>query len=189
MSTSLVEDPVLRHRLGFSEAERDGSPVGRVEMWVDPGGGVPPHVHPAIEESFEVLDGRLDLLAGRSWQTAGAGETVVVPPGTRHAYRNRGDGVAHAICWVSPPSDLLEGFLSDAAALGRAGQLTRNGLPKNPRALLQAAVLAVHYREMVELSFPPAPPAGLDRLLMPPLARLGRRRGYLPGAILGQPSS
>lgn len=185
MDAEIVTDPTLRHRLSFTLGERDGERVGRVEMWVDPGGGVPPHVHPALREDFEVLEGELQLLAGRRWQTATAGETVVVPAGTRHAYRNRSDATTHAIAWVSPPSDDLEGFLTDAAALGRAGKLTRSGIPKTPSAVLQAAVLSERYREMVELSSPPMPPFGLDRLLMPPLARLGRRRGYAPGAILG----
>lgn len=186
MSAEIVEDPTLRHRLSFEITERDGARMGRVEMWVDPGGGVPPHVHPVIREDFEVLEGKLQLLAGRDWHTVPAGETLSVPPGTRHAYRNRSGATTHAIAWVSPPSEELEGFLTDAAVLGRAGRLTRGGIPKTPSAVLQAAVLSEHYREMVELSSPPLPPLGLDRLLMPPLARLGRRRGFRPGAILGQ---
>lgn len=186
---SKFKDPALGHTLSFSLGERDGKQVTRVEMWVDPGGGVPPHVHPSIEETFEVVDGRLEVLSGRRWLEAGPGEAAVVPPGTRHAYRNRGSTVAHAVCWAAPPSQLLEGFLSDAAALGRAGKLTKRGIPKSPTALLQAAVMAEHYREMVVLSSPPLPPFGLDRLLMPPLARLGRRRGYLPGAIMGPVSA
>jgi quercetin dioxygenase-like cupin family protein len=186
---SRFEDPALGHSLSFSHAERDGEPVMRIEMWVKPGGGVPPHVHPGLEEAFEVIDGKLQVLAGRTWHEAGPGETVVASPGTRHAYRNRSAVETHAICWTSPPSDLLEGFLADAAALGREGRLTKRGIPKTPTALLQAAVLSEHYREMVVLSSPPLPPFGLDRLLMPPLARLGRRRGYLPGAIMGQNSS
>jgi hypothetical protein len=31
---------------------------------------------------------------------------------------------------------------------------------------------------MVTLTFPPTPPVWLQRLLFPPLAALGRRRGY-----------
>jgi mannose-6-phosphate isomerase-like protein (cupin superfamily) len=183
------EDPALGHTLSFSLAERKGNPVTRIEMWVKPGGGVPPHVHPSIEETFEVLDGQLQVLGGRHWNDVGPGESAVASPGMRHAYRNRGAVETHAICWAAPPSDLLEGFLSDAAALGRAGRLTRKGIPKTPTALLQAAVMAEHYREMVVLSSPPLPPFGLDRILMPPLARLGRGRGYLPGAIMGPGSS
>ena len=186
---SRFEDPALGHTLSFSHAERDGEPVMRIEMWVRPGGGVPPHVHPSIEETFETIEGQLQILSGRTWHDVGPGESAVASPGTRHAYRNRSTAETHAICWTSPPSDLLEGFLSDAAALGRGGRLTKRGIPKTPTALLQAAVMSEHYREMVVLGSPPLPPLGLDRLLMPPLARLGRRRGYLPGVIMGSGSS
>jgi len=178
----MVEDPVLRQRLSFRRTfEQDGGEILHVEIWVDPGGGVPPHVHPSMKERFEVLAGHPSFLAGRKWQTAGPGDTVVVPPGTRHAYRNKGEQVAHVICHARPPSSLQE-FLEDAAALGRAGKLTRNALPKSFDALLQAAVMAHHYRDMVVLGFP-LPPPPIQRLVIPPLARLGERRGYRAGQI------
>jgi hypothetical protein len=84
------------------------------------------------------------------------------------------------VCHARPPSSLQE-FLEDAAALGRAGRLTRHALPKSPGALLQEAAMAHHYRDMVVLLFPPMPPRPLQRLLIPPLARLAERRGYRPG--------
>src|SRR5919197_3816370 len=114
--TRLIEDPVLRQRYSFER--RDDVLI--VDMWVDPGGGVTPHVHPAMEERFNVLAGEPSFLAGRRWRTARPGETVVVPAGTRHAYRNRGDALVHMVCEVRPPSTLQE-FLEDAASLGRAG--------------------------------------------------------------------
>ncbi len=178
----VIEDPALRQKLSFWTDVEGGSEVLHVEMWVDPGGGVPPHIHPAMEERFEVLGGRPSFLAGRKWQEAGAGETVVVPAGTRHAYRNKGDEVAHVICHARPPSS-LQGFLEDAAALGRAGKLTRQGLPKSFGALLQAAVMIEAYSDMVVLLFPPAPPPIIQRIVMPPLARLGERRGYRAGSF------
>lgn len=181
MDQRVVEDPLLRQRLSFRRTVgEDGDEILHVEMWVDPGGGVPPHIHPAMEERFEVLAGRPSFLAGRKWRTASPGDTVVVPAGVRHAYRNTGDGVAHVLCNARPPS-LLQEFLEDAAALGRAGKLTRHALPKTPGALLQAAVMAHHYREMVVLLFPPMPPPAIQRLLVPALARLGERRGYKAG--------
>jgi hypothetical protein len=46
----VIEDPVLRQRLRFSRtADTDGSEVLHVEAWVDPGGGVTPHLHPAMD--------------------------------------------------------------------------------------------------------------------------------------------
>jgi quercetin dioxygenase-like cupin family protein len=143
---SLIEDPVLKQRLGFRPSE-DGAAV-LVEMWVEPGGGVPPHLHPSMEERFEVISGELSLLAGRQWHTATAGETVVVPAGTRHAYRNNGTEVAHGICHASPPQS-LQAFLEEAAAMARDGKLTRHGLPKSPGALVQVLRLALRHRKMV----------------------------------------
>lgn len=185
MAQRIVEDPVLRHRLAFEHRTgENGEELLEIEMWVQPGGGVPPHVHPRVEERFEVIEGQLDLLSGKTWRTAGAGEAVVVPPGTRHAYRNRSGQVAHARCIARPPTT-LEGFLTDAAELGRAGRVTRNGIPKTPSALLQAAVMVQAYGEDVVLGFPPLPPGPIQRLVIPPLARLGARRGYRPGRIMG----
>jgi hypothetical protein len=77
----------------------------------------------------------------------------------------------------------LEEFLEDAAALNRSGMLTRNALPKSPRALMVAALLVESYRDMAVLLFPPAPPQFLQRLLFPPLARLAKRRGYEAGSL------
>lgn len=146
MEQKIVEDPVLQQRLAFRPAE-DGDAL-LVEMWVEPGGGVPPHVHPAMEERFEVLEGELSFLSGRKWQSATAGDKVVVPAGTRHAYRNSGTEPAHGVCRASPPQSLEE-FLTEAAAMARAGKLTRQGLPKTPGAVVQVLRLAVRHRKMV----------------------------------------
>jgi quercetin dioxygenase-like cupin family protein len=181
MPQQVIEDPVLRQRFSFRRStDEDGGEVLHVEAWVDPGGGVTPHVHPAMEERFNVLSGHPSFLAGRKWEKAAPGDTVVVPAGVRHAYRNTGDETAHFVCDVRPPSSLQE-FLEDAAALSRAGKLTRRAIPKGPSAMLAGVVMAHHYRDMVTLLFPPMPPPFLQRLLFPALARLGERRGYRAG--------
>jgi len=86
----VVEDPGFNQRFDFRRfTDEDGGEVLEVRVWINPGGGVPPHVHPSMEERFTVKEGRAEFLAGRKWVGAGPGETVAVPPGTRHAYRNR----------------------------------------------------------------------------------------------------
>ena len=168
----MIEDPALRQRYSFSRStDADGGEVLHVDTWIDPGGGVTPHVHPAMEERFHVLEGRVGFLAGRAWRSAGPGEEVVVPPGVRHAYRNDGDAAAHVRCDVRPPSS-LQAFLEEVAALSRAGLISRRGLPTRPRAVVQAAALAERHRAMVTLLFPPMPPRAVQRALFPLLARL-----------------
>jgi mannose-6-phosphate isomerase-like protein (cupin superfamily) len=181
---NIVHDPVFKHRLRFEDAtDEHGAPAVLCEMWVDPGGGVPPHVHPHMEERFTVVEGRAEFLAGRRWVGAGAGETVVVPAGTRHAYRNRGSVVAHVRCIATPPDLGLEGFLTEAAALARAGRITKRGFPKGLEGWLQGVAMVDRYREMVVMGFPPLPPPAIQRLLVPPLARFAERRGYRAGQL------
>ncbi|HEY2180495.1 MAG TPA: cupin domain-containing protein [Solirubrobacteraceae bacterium] len=177
----LTVDPVLRMRSRFWRTSEDGVDALHVETWVDPGGGVTPHIHPAMDERFEVLEGTPEFLAGRSWKQSRPGDTVHVPPGTRHAFRNRANEVAHFVCHATPPSTLQE-FLEDAAGLSRAGAISRRALPRSLDGLLQAAVMAHHYRDMVTL-LAPLPPPAIQRVVIPPLARAGERRGHRAGSI------
>jgi quercetin dioxygenase-like cupin family protein len=177
MAARVVGDPVLRQRYSFTgTVDEDGGEVLHVDTWVDRGGGVTPHVHPAMEERFHVLSGRPSFLAGRKWSTAAPGDVVVVPAGLRHSYRNDGDEPAHIRCDVRPPSS-LQAFLEEVAALSQAGRITRRGLPTSAGAALQLALLLQRHRDMVTMGAP-APPPFLQRLLIPPLARLGERRSY-----------
>jgi quercetin dioxygenase-like cupin family protein len=48
-----------------------------------------PHVHPQQVETYEVLDGELQVLNGGEWQTLKTGEILQIPAGTVHTYRNR----------------------------------------------------------------------------------------------------
>jgi quercetin dioxygenase-like cupin family protein len=181
MADEFVIDPVLRMRHRFSRStDPDGSEVLHVESEVEPGGGVTAHVHPAMTEVFTVLEGTCEFLGGRRWRAHRTGEVVKVPPGTRHAFRNRSDAVTRIRADVRPPSTLQE-FLEDVAALSRAGKLTRFGVPK-PSGMLAAAVLVDTYGDMAELGFP-LPPAAVQRARLRPLARLARRRGVHAGGF------
>jgi mannose-6-phosphate isomerase-like protein (cupin superfamily) len=170
----MVEDPVLRQRHEFHHPSAD---LLVVESWVDPGGGVTPHVHPSQRERFEVLAGECTFTVGRSEVVKRAGEVAEVPAGTRHAYRNDGAVQLHMRCEVTPPMT-LEGFLTDVAAMSRAGLITRRGLPKGRRGLLAGTVLLKAYRDMAVIE---SPPPAIQRLVGDRLAPLGERRGFVAG--------
>ena len=157
--TRLVEDPVLKQRYEF---RREGD-VLIVEAWVDPGGGVTPHVHPAMEEHFTVLEGEIEFLVDRTWVQT---DDIVVSAGARHAYRNRGTVTAHMVTRVTPPLELEE-FLTAIAALAARRRFTRRGLPTSLGAIPELAAVAQRYRETVELETPMRP-------LIPLAARFAR---------------
>ena len=77
-----------------------------VGVWVDPGGGVTPHVHPTQHERFEVLEGECTFTVGREKVVKRAGEVAEVPPGTRHAYANKSTAQLHMRCEATPPKTL-----------------------------------------------------------------------------------
>jgi mannose-6-phosphate isomerase-like protein (cupin superfamily) len=169
--TRLVEDPVLKQRYRFTR--HDGSLT--VEAWVDPGGGVTPHVHPRMEEHFKVLDGEIEFLAGRDWVTT---DDIVVPAGTRHAYRNPGTTTAHMITEVTPPLELEE-FLTEIAALSQRRRFTRKGRPTSLKAIPELAAVAQRYRDTVMVETPLRP-------FIPLAARFARSSGTLRPNAGGQ---
>jgi quercetin dioxygenase-like cupin family protein len=162
---------VGRQRLAFERGtDPDGNPAMLVECWVDPGGGVPPHIHPKMTEVFEVIEGEMTFTAGRSKRTASAGETVTVPPGTRHAYANRGSTTVHMRCTATPPAD-LESFLTETARLARGGHIMRIGPLRGPGSLRGLPEVARLLRDHRENTVVLNPPPLVQRLVLDRLAK------------------
>jgi quercetin dioxygenase-like cupin family protein len=165
------EDPVGRQRFAFTHGtDGDGAETLLVECWVDPGGGVPPHIHPTFTEIFDVVEGEMTFTAGRSKSRVQAGGSIEVPPGTRHAYANRSDAPAYMRCTAKPAKD-LESFLTETARLGREGHIRRLGPVRGPgslRGLPQVAKLLKDHRENTLIL---NPPPTVQRLLLDRLAR------------------
>ena len=59
--------------------------------------GPPEHVHTDEDDSFLVLEGELVFTAEDEEIVAGPGTFVLVPPGVRHTFENRGDDVARFV--------------------------------------------------------------------------------------------
>jgi quercetin dioxygenase-like cupin family protein len=148
--TDYVHDPNRRQRYAFS---RDGENL-LVEVWVQPGGDVPTHYHPSLEERWTVLEGEVRFKVGRRKVAAGPGDELVGPPGIKHSFKNVGDREAHVRAEIRPALDLQE-FLEEAAALARAGKYTRRNIPTGPRAALEVAEFADRYRDTTVVSQPP----------------------------------
>lgn len=51
-------------------------------------GGPGPHFHRTMTETFHVLEGVVQIYDGRAWRDCGPGDTVHVPIGGVHGFRN-----------------------------------------------------------------------------------------------------
>jgi mannose-6-phosphate isomerase-like protein (cupin superfamily) len=55
------------------------------------------HVHDGEDDSFYILEGELTFLVEEDEVVAGPGTFVLVPPGIRHTFANRGDAVVRMV--------------------------------------------------------------------------------------------
>ena len=76
--------------------------------------GAPPHAHQNEDEIYFILDGTAHFLLGDRVETAGPGDSVILPRGEFHANWNEGDRPVTAIVFVSQGSR-FEGFFDDVA--------------------------------------------------------------------------
>lgn len=115
-------------------------------LWFDPHlAGPPPHVHPTAEESFEVLEGSLEVFKDGAWTTLRPGETAAIPPNVRHSLRNRSDETAKVVIRIRP-AGRSEAFFRHMHALV-ATRKVKHLPPKDPASMIYVAMLFREYRD------------------------------------------
>jgi mannose-6-phosphate isomerase-like protein (cupin superfamily) len=167
----VIENPISGERIVIREsgADTDGRLLS-FDLYLPSGAHVPArHVHPAQEERFTVVRGRMRFRLGRKTIVAGPGQTIVVAPGTAHWFGNASAEVAQARVEVRPALRMQELF-ETTEAMGRAGRFLGTRLPR----LSDLALVLLEFQR--ELAVPDLP-ASLVRALLAPLAWLARRRG------------
>ena len=64
------------------------------EQWVAPGNGAPTHTHP-VEEVLTVRQGQAEMWIGQERVVVTAGQSLIVPAGRQHGFRNSGQVTLH----------------------------------------------------------------------------------------------
>jgi mannose-6-phosphate isomerase-like protein (cupin superfamily) len=158
-----------RFTFGATASDTDGELLA-FDLELTPDGAVPgPHVHPHQEERFEVVAGEMGFLKGARSVTARAGDTVVVPRGTIHRFKNVGGTKAHVRVEVRPALS-MEALLETVVALACEGRTNGRGMP-------HPLDLALFMRAFEAEVRAPFVTAGVVRAVTAPLAWLARRRG------------
>jgi quercetin dioxygenase-like cupin family protein len=94
--------------------EESGGTLFALDCVVGDGGGPPPHRHLAEDELFVVTAGTLTFTAENDTWAVGAGESVFVPRGTRHWYRNGSGGDVRMLAVYTPAG--MEGWFREVCA-------------------------------------------------------------------------
>jgi mannose-6-phosphate isomerase-like protein (cupin superfamily) len=115
--------------------------------------GPPVHVHPTAEESYEVIEGALEVFMNGKWNAVRAGEKATVPPGVPHSVRNAGNEPARIVN-VHKPAQRFESFFRDMHRLIHEDKIRRLP-PKEPRSAIYAAMLFGKYPDEIRTTKPP----------------------------------
>jgi mannose-6-phosphate isomerase-like protein (cupin superfamily) len=168
-----IESPPTGARIRFLKTVRDtNGQLLQIDDVMKGGGRVAiEHVHPYIEERFEILSGTARLSMRGQERDVGAGETVVVPAGTPHVWGNPHEDEVHLIIEFRPALRMEEWFES-FFGLQKDGRVNpKSGLP-NP---LQWAVISREYEDELYLA---SPPLLVQRVRFGLLALIGKLLGY-----------
>lgn len=123
------------------------------------------HIHPRQEERFHVLSGTLTVMVNGEEKVVSAGQTLVVPPGTRHQPFNRSNVEMRSLAEIRPAGKLGLFF----------GQMAGVG----PKPGFLQMMLFVRAYDV----YPASPPPALMRVLsflLAPTARLVGYRSFYP---------
>jgi len=146
--------PGMGMRWEIARSTEDSSGEGfESTNWLDPRmPGPPPHVHPNSEESFEVIEGSLDVCKDGEWTTLGPGETATVPPGAPHTLRNASEAPAKTVTRIRPAgqSEALFRHMHKLIHQGKIKKLP----PKEPRSAIYAAMLFDRYPGEIRVTGP-----------------------------------
>lgn len=166
-----IENPVSGERIVFLETSSEtGGELLRLEWFLEPDGFLAgAHTHPHQEERFEVLSGTLGMRAGRRKYRLAAGEAIVMPPGTVHAWWNEGNETLHGMVEFRPALDMASVFETWFGLAGD-GKVSKKGI----LSLLQIIALLDEYEAEIGI---PWVPKRAQHAIVSLLAPLARRRG------------
>jgi quercetin dioxygenase-like cupin family protein len=113
--------PIEEWRPGVRTRMRVSALTGAAQLcvfdqFVDPGHGAPNHRH-AVEEVLSVLAGTAEVWVEAARATLTAGQSVVVPAGQSHGFRNSGAAVLHVQAILAAP--VFEASYDDRAETQR----------------------------------------------------------------------
>lgn len=152
-------------RITTPAAATDGAYV-EMDCTVEPGSATIIHYHPEQAETYEIVDGVLEVFRDGAWRPLQVGDTLLVPPGAAHGFRNTSLTPTRFLNRHAP----AHGFQAHLETLDRLIQAGKIRGTKDPRSLIYMSMSAVEHRPDVAVK----PPQWLVNLL----AFVGRRLRY-----------
>ena len=159
----------MRWEITRSTADTAGE-LFEATNWIGPEmPGPPVHVHPTADESYNVIEGALDVCVNGEWRTLRAGESATAPAGAPHTLRNATKETVRIVN-VHRPALQFESFFREMHALIGQGKIKQLP-PREPRSAIYVAMLFGKYPDEIRVVKPPS-------RVFKALALVGRALGF-----------
>ena len=102
-----TESPLEQWRDGvqtrmLASAQNGATELCLFEQWVAPGAGAPTHSH-SVEEVLTVREGEAEMWIEDRHSVVKAGQSLIVPAGRLHGFRNSGAATLHLHATLASP--------------------------------------------------------------------------------------
>jgi quercetin dioxygenase-like cupin family protein len=167
-----LENPVTRERAVILELPWENTERRAVaELTALPGArAIGEHLHPALHETFTVLEGELTVLRDGRRSTLHAGKSAHIEPGVWHDWWNEAE--LDAVVRVDiTPGERFAHMIETMFGLAREGHVNAKGMPTP----LQLALTAQEFSDVIVFR---KPPPAVQRVVFAALTPIARRRGY-----------
>lgn len=131
-----IYNPIQKDTVTFLKTAADtNGEYTLVEVELADGGGVGLHYHKTYSESFESLEGELQVRLGKRIYILQPGQSATAEPKVNHLFRNRSGKPCRFRVKLKPASRGFEQSLQIGYGLARDGKCKPNGFPKDKLAL------------------------------------------------------
>jgi quercetin dioxygenase-like cupin family protein len=122
--SDIREQPSEQWRLGVEtrmlvSASNGATQLCIFEQWIAPGTGAPTHSHP-VEEILTVREGEAEMWVDQERIIVSVGQSLIVPPGRMHGFRNYGTATLHLHAVLASP--VFEATMEGATEMVRRWQ-------------------------------------------------------------------
>ena len=130
------------------------------------------HIHPNQVSGAKVSAGELVFEVDGEEKRVGPGESIEIPAGVKHRFRNEGDEDVVSEQYFRPALDIAS-FFETFFALAQRDELNDKGMP----GTLQLMAIVPEFGDEIR---PVSPPWPVLKALSAVLGPVARRRGYEP---------
>lgn len=89
---------------------------------IEPNGFIPDHYHKWEDQTFHIMEGKIEAKIADKWYKLGVGDTIHCPKGISHFIKNNGTSNARIVSYIFPGT-WAEDFFTETSKQNHSGKI------------------------------------------------------------------